>query len=516
MRRAGIESKVPVDEVQVGETVIVRPGEKVPVDGEVIGGGSSVNQAPITGESMPVDKVVGAGVFAGSLNGQGVLQIKSSKPASDTTLARIIHAVEEAQASRAPSQTFVDRFARIYTPVVVCLAILIAAVPPLFGLGTFDVWLYRALAMLVVACPCALVISTPVTIVSGLAGAARAGVLIKGGAHLEHLGGVSVIAIDKTGTLTEGKPAVTDVFVAAGASESELLTRAAAVERHSEHPLARAILAFTKGKEHHVPESDEFQALTGLGARAVVANSDGVKYTILIGNARLAGEVGAMSVETRREMERFEREGKTAVVVLEAREGDGAGTAARPLGVIAIADRPREEARAAIESLHQVGIRRVLMLTGDNEGTARAIAATLSIDDVRAALLPDDKVRIVRELEAEGERVAFVGDGVNDAPALAAATVGVAMGVAGSDVALETADVALMGDDLSNLARTIKLSRRTLRIVKQNIVFSLAVKAVFLVLAGGGWATLWMAVAADTGGSLLVVMNGLRARNAAS
>jgi Zn2+/Cd2+-exporting ATPase len=514
VRRNGVELRVPVTNVAVGETVIVRPGEKLSVDGDVVGGRSSVNQAPITGESMPVGKSAGAAVFAGSLNGQGVLEVRSTKPASDTTLARIIHAVEEAQASRAPSQTFVDRFARIYTPAVVGVAILIAIVPPLVGPGPWATWIYRALAMLVVACPCALVISTPVSI----AGAARAGVLIKGGAHLEHLGAITTVAIDKTGTLTEGRPSVTDVVPFGDVSEGQLLSRALAVERHSEHPLASAVLAYGAARTIMAPDSHDSESLPGRGARATTLDDAGLAVQILIGNARLASEEGALSDEVRATFARLESEGKTAVVVLERLVVSGApgdvNASLRTLGVIAIADQSRAGSRQALDALRSAGVRRIVMLTGDNVGTARAIATALGITEFHAALLPDDKVRLVRELESAGERVAFVGDGVNDAPALAAASVGIAMGAAGTDVAIETADVALMGDDLATLARAVLLSRQTLRIIKQNIVFSLAVKALFLVLAGGGWATLWMAVGADMGGSLIVVANGLRARNA--
>ena len=500
--RGAEEVRVSVDEIEVGETVVVRPGEKIPMDGEVTDGRSGVNQAPITGESMPVEKLPGDEVFAGTLNGQGALRIRSSKPASDTTLARIIHAVEEAQASRAPSQTFVDRFARIYTPAVVAVALLIAVVPPLLGLGAWGTWVYRGLAMLVVACPCALVISTPVSIVSGLAGAARRGVLIKGGAHLEHAGAVTTVAFDKTGTLTEGRPSVTDVVALDGRAESEVLRLALGVERHSEHPLASSVLEYGRRRAVAVPRSSDFEALPGRGARARV--DGGVVY---VGNERLGTELGVIGPTVKDALGRFEREGQTAVLVAGEYGGDGL----LPLGVIAIADQLRPEARDALAALHAAGVRRTVMLTGDNAGTARAVAERLGIDEYHAQLLPDDKVYLVRELEARGERVAFVGDGVNDAPALAAATVGIAMGAAGTDVALETADIALMSDDLSKLAVAVRLSRRTLGIIKQNVAFSIAIKAVFLVLAVTGWATLWMAVAADMGASLAVVANGLRA-----
>lgn len=495
--RDGQERRVLATDVEVGEIVVVRPGEKIPVDGEVTGGRSSVNQAPITGESMPVDKDPGAAVFAGSLNGHGALRVRSTRTANDTTLARIIHAVEEAQASRAPSQTFVERFARVYTPAVVGIAILVAILPPLLGAGDWGTWIYRALAMLVVACPCALVISTPVSIVSGLAGAARAGILIKGGAHLEHAAAITTVCFDKTGTLTRGHPVVTDLAALNGRSENEILRLAVGVEHHSEHPLAKAILEQGIARGIVRPDSSEFEALAGRGARARVDDT-----LVFIGNHRLARELGVASASSTATLERFQLEGKTAVLVTTAHE---------TLGVVAIADDVRPEARAALEALHRAGIRRTVMLTGDNDVTARAVAERLGVDEYHAELLPEDKVRIVRELEARGERVAFVGDGVNDAPALAAATVGVAMGGAGTDVALETADIVLMGDDLTKIALVARLSRRTLHIIRQNVWFSIAIKAVFLILAVSGRATLWMAVAADMGASLLVVLNGLRA-----
>ena len=497
VERDGREERLRVADLTVGDTIVVRPGEKIAVDGDVLSGASSVNQAPITGESMPVDKAPGDAVFAGSLNGQGALRVQSTKPATDTTLARIVHAVEEAQASRAPSQRFVDRFARVYTPAVVGSALLIAVLPPLLAVGTWDTWIYRALAMLVVACPCALVISTPVSIVSGLAGAARTGVLIKGGAHLENAGRVTVVAFDKTGTLTRGEPAVTDVVPFAGRRANELLDLALGVERHSEHPLARAILAEGGKRRLEPPPSTDFEALVGRGARATVGDD-----VVFVGNERLADDLGVASPTTAAALRRFEGEGKTAVLV---------ATRGEALGVIAIADQVRPEARDALSDLRRAGVRRTLMLTGDNAGTARAVAESVGVTEYRAGLLPDEKVRIVRELEASGERVAFVGDGVNDAPALAAGTLGIAMGAAGTDVALETADIALMADDLSKLSVAMRLSRKTLRLIRQNIAFSIGIKAVFLVLAVGGWATLWMAVAADMGASLIVVANGLRA-----
>lgn len=494
--RDGRELRLGVAEIEIGDVVLIRPGEKIAVDGGIVAGRSSVNQAPITGESMPVDKTSGDQVFAGTLNGHGALQVRSAKRANDTTLARIIHAVEEAQASRAPSQTFVDRFARVYTPAVVGLAVLIALIPPLIGFGSWNTWTYRALAMLVIACPCALVISTPVSIVSGLTAAARAGVLIKGGAFLEAAGAVSAVFFDKTGTLTEGRPAVTDVIPLQGRSRDDVLRYAGAVEQHSEHPLARAIRDEVAALAIALPDGRDFEALPGSGARAQVDGD-----VIYVGNERLARSLGVMEPTLDATLQRLEHDGRTVVVVASRRE---------PLGIVAIADRVRSEAREAVAALRSAGIRRTVMLTGDNEGTARAIAEHVGVDEYRANLLPDNKLRIVRDLEAGGHRAAFVGDGVNDAPALAAASVGVAMGAAGTDVAIETADIALMGDDLNKLAFAVRLSHRTLVIIKQNIAFSIAIKAVFLVLAAVGLATLWMAVAADMGASLLVVANGLR------
>lgn len=536
VRRDGQDVVVPVADVHIGETILIRPGQRIPLDGVVIAGRSAVDQAPITGESMPVDKETGADVFAGSINAQGSLEVRVTKHVEDTTLARIIHAVEEAQSTRASSQAFVDRFATIYTPAVVGAAILLAIVPPLLGLGSWHVWLYRSLTMLVVACPCALVISTPVTIVSGLAGAARAGILIKGGIYLEHAAAVTVMALDKTGTLTRGRPAVTDVIPldevmdtpegemsariletgANGRAASralEVLQLGAAVERHSEHPLARAVLAEARARGVVPLEATGFEALVARGARATVSDR-----TVYLGNERLVREHGLVSHQLEEILRRLETEGKTPIVVWADHESRGESrgkSGPEALGVIAIADQIRPEARSAIHALMALGIRPV-MLTGDTAGTAHAVARQLDITEVHAQLLPEDKVRLVRELGTAGERVAFVGDGVNDAPALATASVGIAMGAAGTDVALETADVALMGDDLSKLPVTIRLSRTTLSIIKQNVIFSLVVKSVFLVLAVTGFATLWMAVAADMGASLAVVANGLRARNRAS
>lgn len=504
--RDGRQVRVPAADVAVGDTVLVKPGEKLPVDGEVIGGYSSVDQAPITGESMPVEKAVGDAVFAGSMNGHGMLEIRSSRPADDTTLARIIHTVERAQASRAPSQTFVERFARIYTPVVVGCALLIAVVPPAVGAGDWETWIYRALAMLVVACPCALVISTPVSIVSALTGAARGGVLIKGGVHLERTGVATTVCFDKTGTLTEGRLVVSDVLPMNGTPTNEVLRLALGVEQHSEHPLASAVLAEGRAREIEVPPSVQFESFPGRGARACIEDA-----MVLVGNARLLEQHSLLSPPVRDQLANVAREGKTAIAVAAASGAKGNGRF-EVIGILALADRVRPNAASAIRRLRHAGIQRTVMLTGDNMETAHDVATSVGIDEVHAQLLPEEKVRVVRGLQSRGDRVIFVGDGVNDAPALAEASIGVAMGEGGTDVALETADIALMRNDLEQLAFAVQLSRKTLGIIRQNIVFSLAIKAVFLVMAIAGGATLWMAVAADMGGSLIVIANGLRAR----
>lgn len=496
VRRDGVEGIVPVQDVRVEETIIIRPGQRIPLDGVVAAGSSAVNQAPITGESIPVDKQPGAEVFAGSINENGLLEVRVTKLVEDTTLARITHTVEEAQASRAPSQSFVDRFARVYTPAVVLAAIAVAVAPPLLGLGTWGMWFIRALTMLVIACPCALVISTPVSVVSGLAAAARGGVLIKGGIHLENFGRTTTIAFDKTGTLTKGQPTVVDIVPLNGGSPNEVLRQAASLEQGSEHPLARAILIEAKNRRLQLTPMEDFQSVPGRGVRGRVNGQ-----AFYLGNEKFCDELGACTPQSEDALSNAQAQGNTAVVLF---------SDSTPLGIIALGDEPRAEAAAALRALKRSGIQKIIMLTGDNEHTARAISKELGVDDVRAELMPEDKVAVVRELELKGGRVAFVGDGVNDAPALAAATVGIAMGAAGTDVALETADVALMADDLSRLPFAIRISRATARVLRQNIFFSIAIKAVFLVLALFGWATLWMAVAADMGASLAVIINGLR------
>ena len=496
VRRAGLEQRVKVDDVMIGEIMVARPGEKFPLDGTVIGGESAVNQAPITGESVPVVKRPGDEVFAGTINGRGALEVRVTRLRRDTTMARIIGLVEVAQAQRAPSQTFVERFARYYTPAVIALAGAVALVPPFVAGQPFESWFYRALVLLVISCPCALVISTPVSIVSALAAAARKGVLIKGGVHLERTARVRCVAFDKTGTLTIGHPEVVEIIPQNGAGHAEILGLAAALEARSEHPIGGAIVRRAASEGVRASIGRQFQALPGRGAEARV---DGV--VAIIGNHRLFEERRLCSPAIDAELDRLAASGRTAVLL--ARQG-------QTIGIIAVGDELRAAGGDAIAMLRRQGVERVAMLTGDNAIAARAIAHALAIDEFQAELLPEDKVAAVRALRQRYGTVAMVGDGVNDAPALAAADVGIAMGVAGTDAALETADVALMADDLLKLPFAFRLSRRTLRNIKTNIAVSIGLKGAFLVLGVAGLATLWMAVVADMGASLLVIANGLR------
>jgi Cd2+/Zn2+-exporting ATPase len=492
----GSTRRVAVDRVAVGDVVIVRPGEKIPLDGRVIGGESHVNQAPVTGESLPVEKTIGGEVFAGTINGRGSLEVEVTRLRGDSTLARIIHLVETAQAQRAPSQTFVDRFARVYTPIVLALAVLIAIVPPLTGLGTWGTWFYRSLVLLVISCPCALVISTPVSIVSALAAAARKGVLIKGGARLERLAGVRCVAFDKTGTLTNGRLHVTDVVSLNGASRRDVLMLAGSLETRSEHPIGRAIVQRAESEGIELGAVLGFQALPGLGATGQI---DGT--AVVVGSQRLFVSRGIYPSEADAAVQGFARTGRSSVMV---------AAGGRPVGVIAVSDELRETARDTVEMLRGHGIEHVVLLTGDHEVAAREISASAGIDDFRAGLLPEQKLEAVEALKSKYGALAMIGDGVNDAPALAAADVGIAMGVAGTDAALETADIALMADELPKIAYALRLSRATTGNIRANIAFSIALKAAFLILAVAGLATLWMAVVADMGASLIVIANALR------
>lgn len=488
-------TEVPAAAVEIGARVRVRPGERVPLDGRVVAGRSSINQAPITGESMPVSKTVGDAVYAGTINELGAIEIETTASAGDTTLARIIRTVQDAQGQRAPTQRFVDRFAKYYTPAVVLLAVAVAAIPPLALDAPASAWLYRALVLLVIACPCALVISTPVTVVSGLAAAARQGILVKGGVYLEAARKLRVLALDKTGTVTHGKPEVTDASPFGGATAQELIALAAAVDGPSEHPVARAIVARAQRDGFVVRAVEHFESITGRGARAMV---DG--RLVHVGSHRLAEEVGDCGTDIEAELKRLESEGKTTVVVVRDRTA---------IGVLAVADTARATSIEAIRTLHALGVRTV-MLSGDNNTTARAIATRVGIDDARGGLMPDDKVAAIDDLRARHGAVGMVGDGINDAPALARADIGFAMGAAGTDTALETADVALMDDDLRKVATFLELSRRTRAILVQNITLAIGLKVVFFALGIVGVATLWMAVFADMGASLVVVANGLR------
>jgi len=493
---SGKSKEVAPSEVSVGTIFIVRPGEKIPLDGTVVKGASAVNQAPITGESSPVDKETGSEVFAGTINGDGVIEVESIKPATDTTLAKIIRMVGDAQSQRSPSEQWVEKFARYYTPAVMVLALLILFVPPLLFGGVWSAWLYRALVLLVIACPCALVISTPVSIVAALAAAAKNGVLIKGGLYVETPAKLRAIAVDKTGTLTHGTPKVINVVPLNGHDEDELIERAAALESHSNHPLALAIVRYADEQKFSIPDADDFEIIQGKGARGSV---NGKPYWL--GSHKYLEERGQETPEVHEQLEALQDSGRSIVVV---------GNDQHVCGFISLADTVRQETKGILADLHAEGIEDVAMLTGDNAGTAKAIAAEVGIDSVHAELLPENKVEIMEALVQKYEFVAMVGDGVNDAPALARSSLGIAMGAVGTDAAIETADIALMSDDLSKLPWLIRHSKRTLSIIRQNIWFSLGVKLIFVVLAFAGFATLWAAIAADMGASLLVIFNSLR------
>ena len=492
VRRGGIEHRASVETIAVGEVVLVRPGDKVPLDGRIVAGHSDVNEAPMTGESLPVDKRPGDEAYAGTINGRGALELEVSRIGPDTRLARIIHLVEAAQARRAPVQSFVDRFARIYTPAVIVLAALVAIVPPVVAGADVSTWLYRSLVLLVISCPCALVVLTPVSIFLAFFVAARSGVLIKGGAHLERLAAVRAIAFDKTGTLTRGEPAVTEVIPVGNASSQNVLRYAAAVEARSEHHIARAIAARAHHEGIEVPEVAAFMSLPGRGVEGIVDGRE-----VVVGNLALMTS-GAVVLPSDTDIR---RDGRTIVFVAVDRV---------LLGAIAVADPLRETARETLQLLRSHGVRHMAMLTGDHADSARVVAEALALDEHHAGLLPQQKHDRVLAMRSAHGAILMVGDGVNDAPALAAADVGVAMGAAGSDVALETADIALMSDELLKIPYALRLARATVRNVKTNVVVSLVLKAVFLVMAITGSATLWMAVLADTGASVIVVANALR------
>ncbi len=493
VKRDASEHRVPIDQVAPGEVVVVKPAGRVALDGEIIEGRSAVDESPVTGESTPVEKAPGAMVFSGTLNGQGSLLVRVTRRAEDSTLQRIVRMVEDAQARKAPAEQFVDRFSRIYTPLVVAAAVVLAVVPPLL-VGAFGEWFYRALAMLIIACPCALVISTPVTVVSGIGAASRRGILIKSGAALEAAGRLKALAFDKTGTLTEGRPVLSSISTLGSCDEVEALRLAAALERRSEHPLAHAILSAAEHLE--LPEVRDFHTITGRGAEGEVG---GKSY--LIGSPRLFEERAVSLDSAKAALSAVERRGETPVILGETKSG--------PLAVFGLADAIRPEARSTLNLLRKVGIKRLAMLTGDAEAPARRTAETLGVS-YHAQLLPEQKVEAVRELVAKEGLAGMVGDGINDAPAMSAASVSFAMGAAGTDVALETADVALMQDDLPKLAQAVMLSRDAERIIKQNVVVSILIKGLFVLLAPFGLVALWLAVLADMGTSIAVTLNGLR------
>ncbi len=493
---SGEETEVLAAEVAVGSRFIVKPGEKFALDGRIVAGVSAVNQAPITGESVPVSKQPGDDVFAGTINGEGALEVESSKAAENTTLARIIRLIEDAQGRRARAEQWVEKFARIYTPAVIVLAIAVFVLPPLLFGGAWDDWFYRALVLLVIACPCALVISTPVSIVSALAASARQGVLIKGGAYIEQPAKLRAIAFDKTGTLTRGQPEVVGVVPFNGHTETEVLARAAALEARSAHPLAQAIIDYAEQIGATAEPAADVQVLPGKGVTGRYRDGE-----FWLGSHRYLIERDQETPEVGAQAEVFERDGRTVVAV---------GNGSHVCGLIAVADTVRPSARGVIAALRASGVEHLVMLTGDNQATARAIAQEVGIDEVQAELLPEDKVAAVESLVLKYGSVAMIGDGINDAPAMARASFGIAMGAMGSDAAIETADIALMADDLRKLPWLVGHSRRTLAIIRQNITFSLGVKAVFVVLTFAGYATLWGAIAADVGASLVVVANALR------
>jgi len=492
----GNESEIDAGIVAVGTRILIKPGEKIPLDGRVISGSSSVNQAPITGESLPVGKSTGDEVFAGSINEEGALNVETIKTATESTLSKIIKLVQDAQSKRSASEQWVEKFARYYTPTIMLLAVAIAICPPLLFSYSWEKWFYEALVLLVIACPCALVISTPVSVVSSLVAAAKNGVLIKGGNYVELPAQLKVIAMDKTGTLTEGKPEVDTILALAGHSEEEFLEIVTAIEKMSEHPLAQAIVRFAASRNINPRPVDDYTAIKGKGATAKLNGK-----AVWVGSHRFLEERGKETPEMHNKLQELSSAGRSVVVV---------GEDDHVCGFISLADKIRPDAADTIRQLKQAGIEKIIMLTGDNSPTAAAIAKMAGVDEVRAELLPEDKVKVIEELVANYKFVAMVGDGVNDAPALARSSLGIAMGSGGTDAALETADIVLMKDELSRLPWLVSHSKRTLRTIRQNIFTSLGVKAFFLVLALTGYASLWMAIAADMGVSLFVVANALR------
>lgn len=498
IRRNNEEKMINVSDIQIGDIMVIKPGQKIAMDGVVIKGHSAVNQAAITGESVPIEKQNKDEIFAGTLNGEGILEVEVTKHVNDTTIAKIIHLVEEAQGERAPAQAFVDNFAKYYTPSIMAISALIIIIPPLFFGGDWNKWLYQGLSLLVVGCPCSLVISTPVSIVSAIGNSAKNGVLVKGGIYLEEIGGLKAIAFDKTGTLTKGTPSVTDFVVSDTNQENQYLSIISALEILSQHPLASAILKEADRRESNYQMIDimNFKSVTGKGIKG-----DYQGTTYFVGSPKLFDSELIRQASVMKNYEKLQEQGKTVMIF---------GTAQNILAIIAVADELRKSSSEVIAKLHQLGIEHTIMLTGDNIRTAKSIGEQVGVTDIKGDLMPQDKLDYIKELKEKYGKVAMVGDGVNDAPALASATVGIAMGGAGTDTALETADVALMGDDLQKLPFIVNLSRKTLKIIKQNITFSLSIKLLALLLIIPGWLSLWIAIVADMGATLLVTLNGLR------
>ncbi len=497
VKRNGSEDYYDVNDVSVDDIVIVRPGERIPMDGVVTKGESSVDEAAVTGESRPAGKKIGDLVFAGTLNMGGYLELRVTKVFKDTVISKIVQLVEEAEGKKAPTERLVDRFARFYTPIVVSVAVLIMVLPSLIFQTPFEEWFYRGLVLLVISCPCALVISTPVSVVSAITGATKRGVLFKGGAYLERMGQISVVAFDKTGTITKGKPQVEEIVPLNAYSPTEVLKVAASAENRSEHHLARAVMTKAGELQIKAEETEAFEAVSGKGVSAVVLGK-----RVFAGSPQFFRENGIDLSKHADVIEEKNREGKTVILV---------GTEGEVMGMLTVRDTPRPEAKEVIAELKSLGIKRIVMLTGDDEQVAASVAAELGIDEYRARLLPEDKVRAIEEYQARYGPLIMVGDGVNDAPALARAEVGVAMGVAGTDIALEAADVALMGDDLKALVFGVRLSRRAARVIKQNVAASLSVKMLFFALALPGLITLWLAILiGDLGTSFGVISNAMR------
>lgn len=494
--------QIPLDKVKEGDLILVKTGDRLPIDGEIIKGASLINQAPLTGESIPIEKSVGDRVFAGTINDTGVIEVKATGTFHESKVSQIIRLVEDAQKSKAPSERFVDSFARIYTPAVFILAILIFIFPPLLMGASWNEWFYRSLVLLVIACPCALVISTPVSIVSGLTAMAKRGVLVKGGAFLEALGRVKAIAMDKTGTITEGKPRVQKVLLVNNFSEEKVLEVAASIESLSSHPLARAVVEHARKLSIQLRSATDFKTIVGKGAEAKIE-----EHEYFLGNHRFAHELGVCGPELESLLVSLEQQAYSVIVVGHRPHHDCVGEV---FGIIALGDTIRANAKKAISELYRAGVEKAIMLSGDNPKTASAIASQAGIDEAIGDLLPDDKVTHVKSLVKSYKFVAMIGDGINDAPALAQATVGIAMGGIGTDTAIETSDVTLMQDDLEQVSSAIKMGRRALSIIRFNIGFAMATKFIFLALAIFGYSNLWLAVLADTGASILVTLNALR------